>query len=101
MALQAGHLCTPRPKVVVSLYGFGDIIESWWAAPHPGDFKVSGVPIQKAFDMEDEILKFFAKDKTPVSGVPFIGDDNPREMLYHYVIGKGTRESREAEHGYI
>jgi hypothetical protein len=82
----------PKPNSILSISAQSDVDLEWWATPHPADMLIGGTPIQKAFDMEEEIAKFFVPGKKPVSGVPFIGDENPREMLYHYVIGKGIRK---------
>jgi len=35
LALTAGWLCRPRPAVLLSLYGYGDITGSWYTRPSP------------------------------------------------------------------
>lgn len=35
LALLAGALCRPRPRAVISLYGFGDLLGAWATRPHP------------------------------------------------------------------
>lgn len=35
MALMAGWAVTPRPKAIVSFYGYGDLIGDWYSKPDP------------------------------------------------------------------
>lgn len=35
LTLLAGHYITPRPKALVSFYGYGDIIGRWYSQPDP------------------------------------------------------------------
>jgi len=49
LALMAGFVLAPRPKAVVSFYGYGDISGAWYSRPDPFSNQQPAVPKEKAW----------------------------------------------------
>jgi len=49
LALMAGFRLSPRPKAVVSFYGYGDIVGEWYSLPDPYYNRQPHVPKEEAY----------------------------------------------------
>lgn len=49
LALMAGFAASPRPRAVVSFYGYGDIIGPWYSQPDPWYCRQARVPAEAAY----------------------------------------------------
>jgi acetyl esterase/lipase len=49
LALMAGFCVNPRPRAVVSFYGYGDIAAGWYARPDPFYSQEPAVPRDEAY----------------------------------------------------
>jgi len=71
LALMAGFVIIPRPKAIVSFYGYGDIVSPWYSQPDPWY-------CQKEIVSEEEAY-------AAVGQVPIVdGDCNKRSPFYLY-----------------
>jgi acetyl esterase/lipase len=48
LTLMTGVVLNPQPKVIVSFYGYGDIIGPWYSQPDPGYCQQEQVPVDNA-----------------------------------------------------
>ena len=51
MALMAGFVLKPRPKALVSFYGYGDIAGEWYSRPDPFYNRQAPVPKEEALSV--------------------------------------------------
>ncbi len=49
LALMAGMIASPRPKALVSFYGYGDIVGPWYSRPDPFYCRQPGVTAEEAW----------------------------------------------------
>jgi len=49
LALMSGVVCDPRPTVIVSFYGYGDIVGDWYSRPDPYYLQQPIMPPQRAY----------------------------------------------------
>jgi acetyl esterase/lipase len=49
LALMAGFVLTPRPRAIVSFYGYGDISGAWYSRPDPFSNQQPAVPKEHAW----------------------------------------------------
>ena len=50
LTLMTGFCVEPRPRALVSFYGYGDIIGSWYSRPDPFYRQVPLVPVEEAYE---------------------------------------------------
>jgi len=48
LTLSAGYQCQPRPRALVSFYGYGDITGAWYSRPDPFYLKEPAVTLEEA-----------------------------------------------------
>jgi dipeptidyl aminopeptidase/acylaminoacyl peptidase len=48
LTLSAGYQCQPRPRALVSFYGYGDITGAWYSRPDPFYLKEPAVSAEQA-----------------------------------------------------
>ena len=77
LALMSGFRCVPRPRAIVSFYGYGDIVAPWYTEPSP--FYCTQPLVSDA-----EAARF--RDRPPVSEVP---SGSGRERFYLYCRQRG------------
>jgi len=74
LTLVTGYRCRPRPAALVSLYGYGDLIGSWYSSPspHPRHHALtmsaeearaleSGPPVSDAADRQGHIQAYYQR----------------------------------------
>jgi acetyl esterase/lipase len=76
LALSAGYQCQPRPRAVVSFYGYGDITGAWYSRPDPFYLKQPAVSAEQAWQ---------AVGNTPISE----GNAERRFKFYLYCRQQG------------
>jgi dipeptidyl aminopeptidase/acylaminoacyl peptidase len=74
LTLMTGFCVRPRPKALVSFFGYGDITGPWLSQPDPFYNRQPPVPKQEAYR---------AIGNRPISGSP-AGQDDPRGRFYLY-----------------
>jgi acetyl esterase/lipase len=88
LTLMSGFCLAPRPRALVSFYGYGDITEAWYSRPDPFYVKQPAVPKGEAF--------------AAVSGPPVSGStpetSKPRGRFYLYCRQQGTWPREVAGH---
>lgn len=70
LALMTGFCVKPRPKAIVSFYGYGDIIGEWYSRPDP------------FYSQQPAVTK---DDAFTVVGKEFISESNSRERFRFYL----------------
>ena len=71
LTLTCGHRLDPRPRALVSFYGYGDIAADWYAKPDPFYLKQKLVPKEEAY--------------AAVGGAPISGATGPTERGRFYL----------------
>lgn len=54
LALLCGLHVAPRPRAIVSLYGYGDVCAAWYSEPDPGYCREAHIPEAEARQLEPE-----------------------------------------------
>lgn len=86
LTLMTGFCVNPRPKALVSFWGYGDIAGSWYSRPDPFYLKQGAVP-------RDEALA--AVGHVPLSEPP---ENNNRSRFYLYCRQQGIWPKEVAGH---
>ncbi len=86
LTLMTGFCVDPRPKALVSYWGYGDIVGSWYSRPDPFYLREPGVTSEAARA---------AVGSTPVSEPP---PNNNRGRFYLYCRQQGTWPKEVAGH---
>jgi acetyl esterase/lipase len=73
LTLTCGYRLSPRPRVLVSFYGYGDIIGEWYVKPAYME--------QRLISKEEA---FSAVGEAGISGKPTIPNPHPRSLFYFY-----------------
>ena len=76
LALLGGFTLKPRPKALVSFYGYGDITGEWTVRPQPDYLKLDKIAKEEAFGAVGEKV---------ISGSPIF----PRVVFYNYCRQNG------------
>lgn len=79
LTLMAGCCIAPRPKALVSFYGYGDIVGDWYSRPDPFYCQQPAVPREEAYA---------AVGGPPISGVSW-GEGAGRGRFYLYCRQQG------------
>lgn len=77
LTLMSGFAVKPRPRALVSFYGYGDITEAWYSKPDPFYCKQAPVTRQDAYR---------AVGSRAISTPP---DSSPRHLFYLYLRQRG------------
>lgn len=94
LALQGGHLFTPRPKAVASLYGYGCCDAKFFGTSKPPETLLGGLPLSNVLEHSRELEALLdVKGRPQIAGFPFNPGWGLREMLYLYLVGTGRCES--------
>jgi acetyl esterase/lipase len=51
LTLASGFLCDPRPRALVSFYGYGDLVGPWYSKPDPFYLKMPAVSRKEAWEV--------------------------------------------------
>jgi acetyl esterase/lipase len=76
----AGFILHPRPKALVSFYGYGDIVGEWYSRPDPH------------YNQEPAISPETARQgvgRDVLAGSQAVGSDDPRWLFYLYCRQQG------------
>jgi len=86
LTLMTGFCVSPRPKSLVSFWGYGDIAGSWYSRPDPFYLKQGAIPREEALA---------AVGQTPLSEPP---ENNNRPRFYLYCRQQGIWPKEVAGH---
>jgi acetyl esterase/lipase len=86
LTLMSGFRFDPRPRALVSYYGYGDIVAPWYSRPDPFYLKQPHVPKEEAYE---------AVSGPPVSSPP---QGNKRGRFYLYCRQQGIWPKEVAGH---
>jgi acetyl esterase/lipase len=90
LALMAGFCVNPRPRALVSFYGYGDIAAAWYARPDPFYSQEPAVPRDEAYQ---------AVGGAVITGTPFEGSlFEGRYRFYVYCRQQGLWPNEVAGH---
>jgi acetyl esterase/lipase len=80
LTLMAGFCVHPRPKALVSFYGYGDIVGDWYSRPDPHYCQEPAVAVEIARQ---------GVGRQVLTGSPFTGDLDPRWLFYLFCRQQG------------
>ncbi|KAI0044994.1 alpha/beta-hydrolase [Auriscalpium vulgare] len=91
LAWQAGHLVSPTPKAVVTIYGYGFDHPSFFRTAQPADGTFGSIKFNAALAHRDALDKVLANRSNgpQLTSAPWTGDWDERAYLLAYLVATG------------